>query len=90
MHAVPITYKGHIVLPLAVGILGSYASLVVITYPDGSKRASGILANVPDEGDACCFAIKFAKWDINGRRGPRPIASSKRARKRYRPPTDDL
>jgi len=65
MHAIPVPYKGWILLPLAVGSAGSFASMLVIRGPDGHRRALGSLGDFATEKEACTFAIKYGRAAVD-------------------------
>jgi hypothetical protein len=70
MHAIPVRYNGHILIPLAAGERGRYASMIIVTEPDGARRASGILDYFSDADDACRFAIAYGKAEVDGQGCP--------------------
>jgi hypothetical protein len=65
MHAIPVPYKGWILLPLAVGSAGSFASMLVLRGPDGHRRALGSLGDFATENEACKFAIKYGRTVVD-------------------------
>jgi hypothetical protein len=67
MHAVPILYKGWTLTPLAVGAIGSFASMLVIVDPDGDRRAMGPLGDFRTEVEACEFATDCGQRIADGR-----------------------
>ena len=68
MHAIPVPYKGWILLPLAVGSAGSFASMVVLRAPDGHRRALGSLGDFATEKEACEYAIKYGRTAVDKHR----------------------
>jgi hypothetical protein len=68
MHAIPLNYNDHVLMPLAAGERGSFASMVVVTEPNGASWASGVLGHFSEANDACRFAIEFGKTEVDGRR----------------------
>lgn len=67
MHAIPVVYKGWTLVPLAAGASRSFASMVVITSPQGERRALGSLGDFPSIEDACTFALECGKAFADGR-----------------------
>lgn len=65
MHAIPVAYKGWILLPLAVGSAGSFASMLVLRAPDGHRRALGSLGDFATEKEACEHAIKYGRTAVD-------------------------
>jgi hypothetical protein len=65
MHAIPVPYKGWILLPLAVGSAGSFASMLVLRAPDGHHRALGSLGDFATEKEACECAIKYGRTTVD-------------------------
>jgi hypothetical protein len=61
MHAIPLNYNDHILVPLAAGERGSFASMVIVTKPNGARWASGVLGHFAEADDACRFAIEYGK-----------------------------
>jgi hypothetical protein len=61
MHAIPFSYKGWTLIPLAVGSTGSFASMLVLRGPDGHRRALGSLGDFATENEACKFAMKYGR-----------------------------
>jgi hypothetical protein len=79
MHAIPLNYNDHVLVPLAAGERGSFASMVIVTKPNGARWASGVLGHFSEAEDACRFAIAYGKAEVDGRRRPRvlkPIATA--------------
>ena len=37
MHAIPLSYNDHVLVPLAAGERGSFASMVIVTRPNGAR-----------------------------------------------------
>ena len=70
MHAIPLNYNDHVLVPLAAGERGSFASMVIVTKPNGARWASGILGHFSEADDACRFAIAYGKAEVDGRRRP--------------------
>jgi hypothetical protein len=70
MHAIPLNYNLHVLLPLAAGEHGSFASMVIVTEPNGARWASGVLGHFSEANDACKFAIEYGKAEVDGRRLP--------------------
>jgi len=68
MHAIPVPYKGWILLPLAVGSAGSFASMLVLRGPDGHHRALGSLGDFATEKEACEHAIKYGRTTVDKHR----------------------
>ena len=80
MHAIPLKYNDHVLVPLAAGERGSFASMVIVTKPNGARWASGVLGHFSEADDACRFAIEYGKAEVDGRRHPRvlkPIVTGK-------------
>jgi hypothetical protein len=75
MHAIPLNYNDHVLVPLAAGERGSFASMVIVTKPNGARWASGVLGHFAEADDACRFAIEYGKAEIDGRRRPRAVKS---------------
>jgi|ERR1700731_3757956 hypothetical protein len=73
MHAIPLNYNDHVLVPLAAGERGSFASMVIVTKPNGARWASGILGHFSEADDACRFAIAYGKVEVDGRRRPRVL-----------------
>ncbi|MDP9154265.1 MAG: hypothetical protein M3O74_08435 [Pseudomonadota bacterium] len=71
MHAIPISYNDHVLMPLAAGERGSFASMIIVTKPDGARWASGVLGYFIEPDDACRFAIECGKAEADGRKPPR-------------------
>ncbi|QIE30173.1 hypothetical protein SBC1_75750 (plasmid) [Caballeronia sp. SBC1] len=67
MHAIPVVYKGWTLTPLAVGTVGSFASMLIIVDPDGDRRAMGSLGDFTSEVTACQFAIDCGQRIADGR-----------------------
>ena len=85
MHAVPLNYNDHVLVPLAAGERGSFASMVIVTKPNGARWASGVLGHFSEADDACRFAIEYGKAEVDGRRRPRvlkPIVTAEPATNR--------
>jgi hypothetical protein len=59
MHAIPLNYNDHVLVPLAAGERGSFASMVIVTKPNGARWASGVLGHFSEADDACRFAIEY-------------------------------
>lgn len=70
MHAIPLSYNDHVLVPLAAGEGGSFASMVIVTKPSGARWASGVLGHSAQADDACRFAIAYGKAEVDGRRRP--------------------
>jgi hypothetical protein len=75
MHAIPLNYNDHVLVPLAAGERGSFASMVIVTKPNGARWASGVLGHFAQADDACRFAIAYGKAEVDGRRRPRAVKS---------------
>jgi hypothetical protein len=75
MHAIPLNYNDHVLVPLAAGERGSFASMVIVTKPNGARWASGVLGHFAEADDACRFAIEYGKAEVDGRRRPRAVKS---------------
>jgi hypothetical protein len=73
MHAIPLNYNDHVLVPLAAGERGSFASMVIVTKPNGARWASGVLGHFSEADDACRFAIEYGKAEVDGRRRPRVL-----------------
>lgn len=73
MHAIPLNYNDHVLVPLAAGERGSFASMVIVTKPNGARWASGILGHFSEADDACRFAIEYGKAEVDRRRPPRVV-----------------
>ncbi|SAL16449.1 hypothetical protein AWB69_00862 [Caballeronia udeis] len=73
MHAIPLDYNDHVLMPLAAGECGSFASMVIVTKPNGARWASGVLGHFAEADDACRFAIAYGKAEVDGRRPPRAV-----------------
>jgi hypothetical protein len=73
MHAIPLNYNDHVLVPLAAGERGSYASMVIVTKPNGARWASGVLGHFAEADEACRFAIEYGKAEVDGRRRPRTV-----------------
>ncbi|MDN7180746.1 hypothetical protein M0D69_22665 [Caballeronia sp. SEWSISQ10-4 2] len=73
MHAIPLNYNDHVLVPLAAGERGSFASMVIVTKPNGARWASGVLGHFSEADDACRFAIEYGKAEVDGRRRPRAL-----------------
>jgi hypothetical protein len=73
MHAIPLSYNDHVLVPLAAGERGSFASMVIVTKPNGARWASGVLGHFTEADDACRFAIAYGKAEVDGRRRPRAV-----------------
>ncbi len=73
MHAIPLNYNDHVLVPLAAGERGSFASMVIVTKPNGARWASGVLGHFTEADDACRFAIAYGKAEVDGRRRPRAV-----------------
>ncbi|CAN7324508.1 hypothetical protein [Caballeronia sp. 15715] len=76
MHAIPLSYNDHVLVPLAAGERGSFASMVIVTKPNGARWASGVLGHFTEADDACRFAIAYGKAEVDGRRRPRAVKLS--------------
>jgi hypothetical protein len=76
MHAIPFNYNDHVLVPLAAGEGGSFASMVIVTKPNGARWASGVLGHFNEAEDACRFAIEYGKAEVDGRRPPRAAKSA--------------
>ena len=82
MHAVPVSYNEHILTPLAAGERGGFASMIIVTEPDGARWASGVLGYFGEANDACRFAIEYGKAEVDGRKRPhatKPLAAMESA-----------
>ena len=66
MHAIPLNYNDHVLVPLAAGERGSFASMVIVTKPNGARWASGVLGHFSEADDACRFAIEYGKAEVDG------------------------
>jgi hypothetical protein len=75
MHAIPLNYNDHVLVPLAAGERGSFAAMVIVTKPNGARWASGVLGHFAEADDACRFAIEYGKAEVDGRRRPRAVKS---------------
>ena len=75
MHAIPLNYNDHSLVPLAAGERGSFASMVIVTKPNGARWASGVLGHFAEADDACRFAIEYGKAEVDGQRRPRAAKS---------------
>jgi len=73
MHAIPLNYNDHVLVPLAAGERGSFASMVIVTKPNGARWASGVLGHFAEADDACRFAVEYGKAEVDGRRRPRSV-----------------
>ncbi|SAL17118.1 hypothetical protein AWB64_01077 [Caballeronia sordidicola] len=73
MHAIPVSYNDHVLMPLAAGERGSFASMIIVTKPDGARWASGVLGYFNEPDDACRFAIEYGKAEADGRKPPRNL-----------------
>lgn len=76
MHAIPLSYNDHVLVPLAAGERGSYASMVIVTKPNGARWASGVLGHFAEADDACRFAIAYGKAEVDGRRRPKVVKTT--------------
>jgi len=70
MHAIPVNYNNHILTPLAAGECGGFASMIIVTRPDGARWASGVLAHFAESDDACRFAIEYGKAKADAEEPP--------------------
>lgn len=75
MHAIPLSYNDHVLVPLATGERGSFAAMVIVTKPNGARWASGVLGHFPEADDACRFAIAYGKAEVDRRRRPHAVKS---------------
>jgi hypothetical protein len=79
MHAIPVPYKGWILVPLAVGSAGSFASMLVLRGPDGRHRALGSLGDFATEKEACECAIKYGRTTVDKQTYKKTCVSRKAA-----------
>ena len=79
MHAIPVPYKGWILVPLAVGSAGSFAAMLVLRGPDGHRRALGSLGDFATEKEACECAIKYGRTTVDKQTYKKTCVSRKAA-----------
>jgi len=67
-----VTYKGHVLIALAIPERGMYASMLITVESDGVRRASGTLGMFPGAFQAQDFALQHGMAEIDRRPLPVP------------------
>jgi len=68
-----VTYKGHVLIALAIPERGMYASMLITVESDGVRRASGTLGMFPGAFQAQDFALQHGMAEIDRRPLPLPL-----------------
>src|SRR5471032_856798 len=90
MHAIPLNYNDHVLVPLAAGERGSFASMVIVTKPNGARWASGVLGHFAEADDACRFAIEYGKAEVDGQNEKAEVDGQRRPRAAKSPAETEL
>jgi len=65
-----VTYKGHVLIALAIPERGTYTSMLITHDPDGERRASGTLGTFSSAIQAQGFALQHGMAEIDRRSFP--------------------
>jgi hypothetical protein len=59
-----VSYRGYLLKPLAAFDSGKYAAIVIFEK-DGKQRASDVLGRFASPEEACEFALRFGRSEID-------------------------